>query len=369
MELTDYYNKNQRARPIPITGDEELINALVYASYQIPRLLNIAHRTWYKFRNNVSTNREHCILLFEEEATTYYGEMRSFLIEYSVSDVSRIIMSCGVHWSVKNVNVDTVPGTNIQWSELIQKSVVFPYLDNCFLFPFMLVWRQNAYASDDMSGIKETVQEHCRQNVKNFLLQDLFISYDQLCQCDLYHLGIRYETLFASSLAVKYHIWKLANKEQSHGDTVPFCAIYDFGGAESEQSMHLLSDLKTDLSQGIYYPTTELSINQDLPHAVIHNKNIHNAHHDIILPTNQGGIPISVKASFNLAGESVIIKQLWFKNLAQSAKKLIWLYLGSRDTELKYQNVAFINGSGVCNGLAIDMFVLVKTLKSLNNRQ
>jgi hypothetical protein len=368
-ELTNYYNKNQpaSARPIYITGDEELINALVYASYQIPRLLNIAHRTWYNFRNSVLTNREFCIQLFEEEATKYYGEMCSFLKDYSVPDVSQIFMSCGVHWRVKNVDVETVPGTKIQWSELIQKSVVFPYLDNCFLIPFMLVWRQNSNAFDDMSRIKESIREHCSQEVKNLQLKDLFVSYDELCQCDIYQFGIRYETLFASSLAVKYHVWKLANKEQSN--MVPFCAIYDVGGVESEQSMHLLLDLKTDLSQGIYYPNIELSIDQDLPHAVIHNKNIHNAHHDIILPTNQGVIPISVKASFRLAGESVINRQLYFNKFAQLANKLIWLYLGSQDTELKYENVAFINGSGVCNGLAIDMFILVKKLKSLNNRQ
>jgi hypothetical protein len=56
-------------RPIPNNGDEDLINALVNASYQIPRLLNIAHRTWFNLRSSVVTDREHIIKHFEKEAT------------------------------------------------------------------------------------------------------------------------------------------------------------------------------------------------------------------------------------------------------------------------------------------------------------
>ena len=365
--MTAHYNIGLD-QPISINGDEDLINALIYASYQIPRLLNIAHRTWFNLRNSVITDREFFIKEFEMKATEYYKEMRSFLRDYPVSDISRIIMSCGVHWRVRDVNCDTVPGTNIQWSVLIQRSVIFPYLDNCFLFPFTLVWRESPHIYDDTSDVKRKIEEYCRQKVNNFQPQDLFISYDKLCQCNLYRLGICYEVLFASSLAVKYYVWKLANK--STDNMVSFCQIYDFGGAESDQSKRLLSTLMTDLSQGIFYSDKELFIHQqDLPHAVIHNKNLHNAHHDIILPTNQGGIPISAKASVSLADKSVIDRQFFLsKNSVESAKMLIWLYLGSRDPELKYQNVAFINGSGVCNGLALDMFILVKKLKSLNNQ-
>jgi hypothetical protein len=124
-EMTAHYSIGLD-RPIPNNGDEDLINALVNASYQIPRLLNIAHRTWFNLRNSVVTDREHIIKHFEKEATEYYKEMRSFLRDYRVSDISRIIMSCGVHWSVRDVNCDTVPGTDIQWSGLIQRSVIFP---------------------------------------------------------------------------------------------------------------------------------------------------------------------------------------------------------------------------------------------------
>jgi hypothetical protein len=191
----------------------------------------------------------------------------------------------------------------------------------------------------------------------------LFILYDQLCQCDLYHLDIRYETLFASSLAVKYHVWKLAN--ESMEDMVSFCQIYDFGGTESDQSRSLVSSLMIDLFQGIFCSEKEVFIQQDLPYAVIQNKNNHNAHHDIILPTNQGGgIPISAKASVSLADRQLFLS----KNSIEAAKMLIWLYFRSRNTELKYQNVAFINGIGACNGLALDIFILVKKLKSLNNQ-
>ncbi|KAJ3308618.1 hypothetical protein HDV04_001031 [Boothiomyces sp. JEL0838] len=367
-EMTNYYNQG-KLKPIQMAGDEELINCLVYASYQIPRLLFIAHQVWFATRQTNSQNREYLIKNYEAEAIEYYKEMATALTNFTVEDLSHIILCCGVHRSIKDES-SCVPGTKIKWSFLIQQSLIFPYLDNCYLFPFTLVWREDPDATpttkDTLKSIKVQVKEYCNQAVKNLDIKDLFLSFDTICRFDLYNLEIYYESLFASSLAVKYYLWKLL---ATSGDTLaPFSRLYDFRGADSESSKSLLDKFRLDLSGGIFYPSTEAFVDQSLPAAVIHNRVHHNAHHDIILPTQLGYIPVSVKASFTYGSKK--IDEQWYvsKTSSEKVEQLIWLYLGSLQKEGKQPNVAFLNGSGVCNGLALDIFILVKNLKRKNNQ-
>ena len=368
-DCLEYWNamtihKNQSSsNPVQMENDMDMINSMVYASYQIPRLLYIAHQVWFTIRELTpqTQNREFFIQAYENEAIQYYKEMSTIWssdVNFSVADLSHIILSCGVHWAVEDL-YSCVPGTTIQWNYLIRNSLIFPYLDNCYLFPFHLVWNSNAKMDE--------VEAYCSEKVKNVSFKDLFLSYDSICRLGLYQLGMRYESLFASSLAVKYYLWKLLNPSKS---IVPFCSLYDFGGVEKTASKALLKKYSVDFSEGLYYPSTdsEAFTNQTLPQAVVHNRLCHNAHHDIILPTELGNIAVSAKASFTLNSQA--IEPQWFVSKASDKRvvQLIWLYLGSLDKEEKQENLAFLDGSGVCNGLAIDMFVLVKKLKSLNQQ-
>ena len=111
----------------------------------------------------------------------------------------------------------------------------------------------------------------------------------------------------------------------------------------------------------------------NLPCAVVHNCNIHSAHHDIMLPCRIDGedvnLPVSCKASLDLSRNSVIEKQLEISKVnEESVHLLIWLYLGNEAREERYQGkVVFLNGDGCCNGLALDMLILTKRLISQNN--
>lgn len=114
----------------------------------------------------------------------------------------------------------------------------------------------------------------------------------------------------------------------------------------------------------------EASVNQELSLAVIHNRNSHNAHHDIILPAIKNdksmNIAVSCKASFNLSNEKTLESQL--KTDDESVGLLVCLYLGNHQREAQYQNVVFLNGSGCCNGLMLNMFVLTRRLISQNKQ-
>ena len=119
--------------------DKTLIDALVYASYQIPRILFLAHTTWFEGRRKGSAeNRLFFIQQFEQQAIDYYDEMVHILKLYNVKTIPHIILACGVHWKVRDV-YSNVPGTETTWSELIEKSLIFPYLEDCYLFPISLI--------------------------------------------------------------------------------------------------------------------------------------------------------------------------------------------------------------------------------------
>jgi hypothetical protein len=183
-----------------------------------------------------------------------------------------------------------------------------------------------------------------------------------------------YEKLFASSLAVKYYLCKL---EQKNRKFLPILDLYDIE-KKDVSSIQSLASILVDFSSGMDLPSQEAFVNStNLPSAVIHNCNIQSAHHDIILPSKIQGlngdilvnIPVSCKASFDLSSNKTIQNQL--KTSKQTdilVYLLVWLYLGNEKREEKYQNnVVFLNGDGCCNGLALDMFILTKKLISQNN--
>ena len=91
------------------------------------------------------------------------------------------------------------------------------------------------------------------------------------------------------------------------------------------------------------------------------------AHHDIILPAIVSGhilnIPVSAKASAKLSPDKKIQSQLKVSKQqdAKNVELLIWLYLGQQKREKRYyNNVLFLDGSGCCNGLALDQLILTK---------
>lgn len=347
----------------------------MFSSYQIPRLLFIAHKVWFDLRMTSKANLEYFVQKFEEEAIIYYSEMSKLLLndDFSISDIAHVLLCCGVHFNVHNI-YSNVPGTNLKWNMLIENSLIFPYLDNCFIFPFNLVWSEVGKSPGSKEKFKDKkceIEDYCSSKIKNLDIKVLHISYDDVCSMDLYNLGMRFESLFVASLAVKYYI-------SSIFDSSKFLAFSELYDSDGEDISYLL-DYKVNLEQGIDYPGTEkFATDSSLPFGIIHNKSFHNAHHDILIPAktlknNIINIAVSVKASFKRSDHGIIQRQCLSRNSQQSppVEILIWLYLGDGTGKLNQRygrtNVIFLNGSGCCNGLAFDQFVLLKKLKSQNN--
>jgi hypothetical protein len=354
-------------------SEVHLFNALVYASYQVPRLLYLAHEHWYDFKVSQKKHTEKVLMDFVESAQTYYNEMAEIWEKYTAYEIAHIALSCGVHMQVDIKSDPVVPGTSITWKELIDSALVFPYLDQCFVFPFQLVWNPTDSTILSKKAVvykkREEVKKICADRVKNLDLDILFVSYDVLCSLQIYDIGIWFESLFVSSLAVKFYLHSKVNDV----GLVGFTEIYDIGGAESESVKNILAPYQVDFSDGISLPDQEAFVNKNSRGtSIIHNKKINQAHHDAIISAVKAGvradIAVQAKASFDLDSTTKIDDQIKISKDANAlpVPLLIWLYLGSTHKEEKHEGkpVVFLNGSGCCNGLTLDKFILLKRLRS-----
>jgi hypothetical protein len=375
-QRTLHLNANSALKVQIQDGDEDWINAFIYTSYQIPRLMMLAHFAWFQHKSQSHlTDRISPLQSYEVSAGSYYAEMTELLFnpKLKAEDIAHIIMCCGVRWKVGNIYA-VVPGTEIPWEFLIENSLVFPYVEGCYLFPFSLLWLANTPSvreKGDYSKTRAELEIICQQKVFNLDIKDMYVSYDKLRQLNLYNLGICYEKLFVSCLATKYYLQSVVEKKK----TLLFSEIYEFG--EDKINHNLMMEIEVDFSQGISLPDDEVFIDtENLPSAVVHNIKRATAHHDIILPAKQLTtrnnivIPVSCKSSFRLSPDKVIERQLKLsKQNANEVDLLIWLYKGQETREKKYQGkIGFLNGAGCCNGLALDMFILTKKLISQNNK-
>jgi len=367
-QLTAYTNQSTSQNPeITMDSDKDLIEALVYASYQIPRLIFIAHNAWFTLRTQGIRNREFYLQEFEKDAISYYSEMVQILKEFTTDEVAHILLACGVHWIVDD-EASNVPGTEISWATLIQNALVFPYLDGCYLFPFSLVWR--VATSPTTGNKKKEIETRCSELIRNLDVKDLYISYDTLCSWENYNLGVGYETLFASSLAVKYYLRSISSGKKEY---MSLPTIYDISRSDLP-AFNIMNKYEVNFSQGISLPTQEVCTNTDgLEYAVVHNRKHHNAHHDIILPARTEletvNIAVQAKASFDLSDQTTITNQLLVTPTSlEKVKQLFWLYLGKKQKEERFESIVFLDGSGCCNGLALDFLILLKKLRSQNQK-
>ena len=359
---------NTKPSAISMEQDKEIIRSLAFMSYQVPRLLAIAHQVWFQHRP--AETLDFIIRNFESEAKHYYHEMFSIFINYKTEELAHIIFCCGVDWTVLAMS-DNVPGTTIKWEMLIRQSIIFPSRQQgSYLFPFNLVWhhfskdsnKDNNNVNVQIKKRMKQVEEYCEQIIPNLNIKDLFLSYKAVCLLDLYNLGMCYESLFVASLAVKYYLTKITS------DSSDSMFLFSNLCLGADENLKDLKDFKLDLSDGIYYPEHEAFADDALPRAVVHNCKHHKAHHDILLPSPNNCIPVSVKASFDLSPKNLAMQTTISKKTKAKVHQLILLYLGDPHVSTPIKNVFLIDGKGVCNRLSLDILKLCKTIKSEHNR-
>ena len=168
---------------------------------------------------------------------------------------------------------------------------------------FILHWVATSSAAPNK---KEDIKKKCAELVPNLDAKDLFISFDEMCSPENY----KQPNLMQLSSAVKYYLRSISTRNRGYHSLL---IIHDISISDST-AFGIMGKYEVNFSHGISLPTHEVLTNPvDLELAVVHSRNIHNAHHDLILPARTSieivNIAVQAKASFNLSGKNTIAKQ------------------------------------------------------------
>ena len=361
-QLTKLKNEEKCQTNKFIEENDLLVQSLINASYSIPRLMKLAHNIWYNnYIEYQKKNLNHILELFESEAIQYYSKFNYIFSLFEIEIITYIILNCGVSSSYGSDPEPTVIGTNLKWSDLVEQSLVFPNQNKNYTFPFTLVWKTLTLKK------QKELEDYAALLIPNLKITDLFINYDSLCSFENYNLGIQFEKMIISSLAVKYHLINFPKK-----DNCRLSIIYDIKDQIDIQS--ILNDYQINLSEGIIIPETEYFVtNQDLKDikGIVHNSLHHNAHHDAIIPSIYNNklniVAISVKSSFASPTPKVVEKQLLSAFQGnEKVDSLFWFYLGNQ--MITQNGVIYLNGSGCANDFSLKTVKLFKRLKSHINK-
>jgi hypothetical protein len=347
---------------------DNLIQSLIFASYQIPRLLCIAFMVWMSYQlNGFATNEERVLQQFEESSATYYFQSSQALNNFSVHEMAHILLACGVRYDVEDSST-VVPGTAIPWKSLIARSIVFPH-GKGYVFPFSYLWIKKETPNNIKSQAQKDIESLCSTIVKGLHIKDLHFNYDSLCKCNLKNIGLSFEKMIAASLAVRYYLISLSTTDNSK---ITLANIYSFETDSGEDSAEVqLGSVTVDLHNGIAYPETEFFKNSDntpFDSAIIHNIKAANAHHDLFIPTGLGLIPIQVKSSFDKPKASYLRSQFQIsKGSPVPLDYLIVVTLEVEKTEI-VDSIVYLSGRGAINGLTLCLYTYLKKIKSQINR-
>jgi len=210
--------------------------------------------------------------------------------------------------------------------------------------------------------------------VPNLNFEDLLVSCSKWADKmkSLYDLGILWEKIIASSLAVKYILYR-EQKKLLATDSVKLSEIYELG--EKAQAYPLLSSVNVNFSLGMRNHKKEVNSNDNLSRAVYLNSNVRDAHHDIILSADPHNVAIQCKNSFKTPDGGIIKRQL-------DCEYLLWFFMGwdeensippvdFRESEviaaLKEKRLGFVNGSG-CTSLVVYDLINALKIVLLTNR-
>ena len=355
-EMTHHENLVSKSA-VEFDPDCEVYKALVYATYKIPRLLFLAHQVWFRgMLENKEDQKVQLLTRFEKKASPYYLEMKEFWQEFSPTDLCHVMFATGCRWRVRDTD-KMIPGTTIEWNALIQKSLIFPYGGDCYLFPFTLIWSETNVSMADrprFSDFKKSVDAACNMLVPNLKIEHLFTKYGDICVLDIKELGKSFQKLLTASFAVKYYLCKL---EVGNTD-VPLNYVYEPSACDAD----MLSNRQTvDFSHGIHFLATGTT--SAAPHAVSSSVSCSASHKDMILYSKEG--LIAVKLSLVDPSASAIETQLTLKPANDLLLSISISYGQPGSVKVTSRgNVILLSGAGVCNGISLELLKDSKLLQS-----
>jgi hypothetical protein len=306
-------------------------------------------------------------LQFEQQARFYYSDACRLITRFTPSDFALLLLSCSVHYPLSTNSV--ILGTSLEVSELVHQALIFPTGKKTYSIPTFLWTRiEDDNESFDSSGIIQQwkkIEDEMVRLIPNLKFSDLHLPLAVWFKAehDQTEVGLLWEKNLASSIAVKYRLCAIAQKQKkiSLELVIPKTGLKGFF---------------VDFSDGIIAMNTETFVDADVSPAVIGNWGFSTSHHDIILFATPNNIAIQCKNTLDTPEGSVVKKQLGPKPKAKPERPakvatLIWFSLSSRVPEFKVPEVkdaiekkrlVFQNGEGVVHPLFLKTLKLLKEI-------
>ena len=247
---------------------DEVFNQIFLLSAGVPRLLGFVFRTAGELASTIPVAFNAMSGCFKEA----YQSAAPFFDQPEVA--WPLVLCSAVRW--KATDSKLVPGTSKRWAEVFEAGAAFP--DNgSVLIP--RVW----WCEDD-----EVETALIRQGLKvNISLEGLLPDPAKLLQSmskgPLFR-GTLWEEQVCNALAARFHLFCLAADKTPCDTYIPFLDIYP---TTDDHLRSVLEQFSVCWSNGVEYPKKEASVLERVGKAIKSNKNIKNAHHDLLIPVKR----------------------------------------------------------------------------------
>ncbi|CAJ1389927.1 unnamed protein product, partial [Effrenium voratum] len=253
---------------------EEEFNKIFLFSAGVPRLLEAAFQT----RGELASTAQVALNAMSNEFESSYADAAPYFAEPKVA--LSLVLCSAVRWPAEGNQF--VPGTSLRWSDIFRAGAAFPK-NKSVLVP-RLWWCKD-------TNVKDALQNDLKQ--RNISLEGLLpdlLNYLIGQKRGATERGRPWEELVANSLAARFHLHCIARNLSANVTWIPFLEIYP------TEDLHLravLEPFEVCWSDGVEYPTdNEASVESKVGKAIKSNRNIKNAHHDLLIPVKRKATPM-----------------------------------------------------------------------------
>ncbi|CAJ1387304.1 unnamed protein product, partial [Effrenium voratum] len=250
---------------------EEEFNNIYLFSAGVPRLLEVAFQT----RGELASTAQVALNAMSNEFESSYADAAPYFAEPKVA--LSLVLCSAVRWPAEGNQF--VPGTSLRWSDIFRAGAAFPK-NKSVLVP-RLWWCKD-------TNVKDALQNDLKQ--RNISLEGLLPDLLNYLKRGATERGRPWEELVANSLAARFHLHCIARNLSANVTWIPFLEIYP------TEDLHLravLEPFEVCWSDGVEYPTdNEASVESKVGKAIKSNRNIKNAHHDLLIPVKRKATPM-----------------------------------------------------------------------------
>ena len=248
--------------------DEKVFNQLFLFSAGVPRLLEFAFQTGGELASTFAA-------AFNAMSKCFQSSYTSAAPFFDQPDVGlSLVLSSAVRWNA--TDRELVPGTSTRWSEMFNAGAAFP--DGASVLVPLVWWFRDQKR-------EELLAEKARK--LNISLAGLLPDPANLLQAPQQgplSRGTLWEDQVCNALAARFILFCLEADKTPCDTYAPFLKIYP---TTDKHLRSVLEEFSVCWSDGVEYPEKEASVVDRVGKAIKSNKNIKNAHHDLLIPVKR----------------------------------------------------------------------------------